>query len=77
MDIWKRHSLRTAEILRDREFHFNLMEISFFVGKERVVQKGRPPSQWLRSSTCTGLCKVPLSISRLCMTMPSKLVAMW
>ena len=34
------HIMRTVALLRAREFHFNLMEISFFVGKERVVSRG-------------------------------------
>jgi KUP system potassium uptake protein len=33
------HILRAVALLRAREFHFSLMEISFFVGKERVVAK--------------------------------------
>ena len=33
------HILRAVALLRAREFHFSLMEISFFVGKERVVSK--------------------------------------
>lgn len=31
--------MRAVALLRAREFHFSLMEISFFVGKERVVSK--------------------------------------
>ena len=31
------HVMRAVALLRAREFHFSLMEISFFVGKERVV----------------------------------------
>ena len=34
------HVMRAVALLRAREFHFSLMEISFFVGKERVVSKG-------------------------------------
>lgn len=33
------HVMRAVALLRAREFHFSLMEISFFVGKERVVSK--------------------------------------
>ncbi len=33
------HIMRAVALLRAREFHFSLMEISFFVGKERVVSK--------------------------------------
>jgi KUP system potassium uptake protein len=31
--------MRAVALLRAREFHFSLMEISFFVGKEKVVSK--------------------------------------
>jgi len=31
------HVMRAVALLRAREFHFSLLEISFFVGKERVV----------------------------------------
>ena len=31
--------MRAVALLRAREFHFSLMQISFFVGKERVVSK--------------------------------------
>jgi KUP system potassium uptake protein len=33
------HIMRAVALLRAREFHFSLMSISFFVGKERVVTK--------------------------------------
>ncbi len=33
------HVMRAVALLRAREFHFSLMEISFFVGKEKVVAK--------------------------------------
>jgi KUP system potassium uptake protein len=31
------HIMRAVAFLRAREFHFSLMEISFFVGKEQVI----------------------------------------
>ena len=34
------HIMRAVALLRAREFHFSLMEISFFVGKEKVVAGG-------------------------------------
>ncbi|MFM6992266.1 MAG: KUP/HAK/KT family potassium transporter, partial [Rhodoferax sp.] len=40
------HILRAVALLRAREFHFSLMEISFFVGKERVVSK-RGSALWM------------------------------
>ena len=35
--------MRAVALLRAREFHFSLMEISFFVGKEKVVAKHSSP----------------------------------
>jgi len=35
--------MRAVALLRVREFHFSLMEISFFVGKEKVVAKHSSP----------------------------------
>ena len=35
--------MRAVALLRAREFHFSLMEISFFVGKEKVVAKRSSP----------------------------------
>jgi KUP system potassium uptake protein len=35
---------RSLALLRAREFHFSLLEISFFVGKEKVVARGS--SSW-------------------------------
>lgn len=37
------HIMRAVALLRAREFHFSLMEISFFVGKEKVVAGGHFP----------------------------------
>ncbi|MEI6804540.1 MAG: potassium transporter Kup [Burkholderiales bacterium] len=37
------HVMRAVALLRAREFHFSLMEISFFVGKEKVVAKHSSP----------------------------------
>ena len=37
------HIMRAVALLRAREFHFSLMEISFFVGKEKVVAGGDFP----------------------------------
>jgi len=37
------HVMRAVALLRVREFHFSLMEISFFVGKEKVVAKHSSP----------------------------------
>ncbi len=39
------HVMRAVALLRAREFHFSLMEISFFVGKERVVAQQSSPLQ--------------------------------
>lgn len=36
---------RMLALMRVREFHFSLMEISFFIGKEKVVSK--PGTSWL------------------------------
>ena len=36
---------RVLALMRVREFHFTLMEISFFIGKEKVVCK--PATSWL------------------------------
>jgi KUP system potassium uptake protein len=35
--------MRAVALLRAREFHFTLMDISFFVGKEKVVAKHGSP----------------------------------
>ena len=37
------HVMRAVALLRAHEFHFSLMEISFFVGKEKVVAKHSSP----------------------------------
>ena len=37
------HVMRAVALLRARQFHFSLMEISFFVGKEKVVAKHSSP----------------------------------
>jgi len=39
------HEVRTVALLRAREFHFTWMDISLFVGKEKVVAKHGSP--WL------------------------------
>ncbi len=37
------HVMRAVAFLRAREFHFSLMEISFFVGKEQVIATNSSP----------------------------------
>jgi KUP system potassium uptake protein len=37
------HVMRAVAFLRAREFHFSLMEISFFVGKEQVIATHSSP----------------------------------
>ena len=37
------HVMRAVALLRAREFHFSLKDISFFVGKERVVAQQSSP----------------------------------
>jgi K+ transporter len=44
------HVMRAEALLRAREFHFTWMDISLFVGKEKVVAKHGSPWVWPRSS---------------------------
>lgn len=60
------HVMRAVALLRAREFHFSLMEISFFVGKEKVVAKNASsllmaPFIYMHRTmqSATEYCKIP------------------